>query len=111
MKSWKAVLQKRNWGSWWTPSWKQASNAFSGQKRPRMSRVVLDCLASRPREVISSPLLSTAESHLQYYIQFSVQYKRDVELLESLRDDEGTGTSLSAEEPKEFIILCNDTRS
>lgn len=34
-----------------------------------------------------------------------------MELLESLRDDEGTGASLSAEGPKELMSLCNDTRS
>ena len=51
--AWKASLQKRLWGSWWTPSWPQTSNGPLQQRRPTGPLgFIRQSAVSRLREVI-----------------------------------------------------------
>lgn len=67
--AWKASLQKRLWGSWWTPSWPQASDGPLQQRRlTGPLGFIRQSAVSRLREVI--PLhYSALVRHLESCVQ------------------------------------------
>lgn len=69
LTGWKATLQKRALGFCWAPSWIWVSYGSLQQRRRTITWAALEGVLAVIKGGGSSPLLSTGETHLQWFVQ------------------------------------------